>query len=196
MASLREVFDALVGEAHPDPGGLVRDSGFDLSEAAATDALVNYAHSAPVEVAEHLAGFVTAHSPVPGEPAAAEVTASDGLTLLTTAPVPLGHDPADLDEQPLGGMGSGEADDGDELDFGSGRIVPADEAAGTGAEGTAGDPAADDVPFDGGVPVPLDSAADALDFGTDTGFADPFLDTGHGTASGLDDDADDDAGAA
>ncbi len=205
MASLREVFDALVGEPHPDPGGLVRDHGFDLSEAAATDALVNYAHSAPVEVAAHLQGFVTAHSQVPGEEeVAGPPTAGDGLALLGTAPVALGHDPAELDEQQaVTGVEAGEAG-GDGWDFGAGRAAPADETAGPeigpeiGPEvGSAPVHPADasGVPIDTGGAVPPDSPADALDFGAATGFADALGDTGSDTASGLDDDAGGAAGA-
>jgi hypothetical protein len=61
----------------------------DLPNDLVSEAIVNYADTAPAEVAEHLAPFVMAHGPVPGE----GDDHADGLGLLASAPV---HDVLDL----------------------------------------------------------------------------------------------------
>jgi hypothetical protein len=97
---LREVFAELAGTASTgDPDGLLRDLPDDLI----AEAVVSYAETAPVEVAEHLAPFVSAHSAVGSESASPE----GWLDLLATAPVPV-----EADDEPDLGFGTGaEADD-------------------------------------------------------------------------------------
>lgn len=86
MASLQELFTELAGagpgSAHP--AELLRTHGFELSAAEAAQALVSFAHSAPVEVAEQLQQYVMAHGPVPLEVTAGEP--ADGLHLLAATP--------------------------------------------------------------------------------------------------------------
>ncbi len=100
---LRDVFADLVGDeaarqAHAaDPEGFLAAAGHaDLPDGLVGEAIVSYADTAPAEVAEHLAPFVMAHSPVPVEddlPAAA-LDAAHGLDLLSTAPAePVLDDP-------------------------------------------------------------------------------------------------------
>jgi hypothetical protein len=100
---LRDVFADLVGDeaarqAHAaDPDGFLAAAGHaDLPDGLVGEAIVSYADTAPAEVAEHLAPFVMAHSPVPVEddlPAAA-LDAAHGLDLLSTAPAePVLDDP-------------------------------------------------------------------------------------------------------
>lgn len=79
--------DDVARQAHAaDPAGVLGDAGHgDLPGDLVAEAIVSFADTAPFEVAEHLAPFVTAHSVVPaadGEPPAA----SAGLDLLATAP--------------------------------------------------------------------------------------------------------------
>jgi hypothetical protein len=70
-----------------EPGDALRAGGHgELPDALVAEAIVSYAGTAPAEVAEHLAPFVTGHGPVPYEdPAGLDVT--HGLDLLATAPV-------------------------------------------------------------------------------------------------------------
>src|SRR5690606_39935565 len=70
---LRDVFDELAsgGAAATGPADLrqvMAASGYDdLPDALLAEAIVNYADSAPLPVAEQLAPFVQAHSPVSGD---------------------------------------------------------------------------------------------------------------------------------
>ncbi|MBW6439561.1 hypothetical protein KZ829_38130 [Actinoplanes hulinensis] len=79
MEPLRDVFAGLAGPGSA-PGDFLRE----LPEDLVAEAVVSYADTAPVEVAEHLASFVSAHSTV-GAETAGEL---GWLELLTTAPVP------------------------------------------------------------------------------------------------------------
>ncbi len=93
---LREVFAELsagprAGSDEPaDPRRWLADHGHpDLPDGLLAEAIVSYAGSAPVEVAEHLEPFVTAHGPLPstaGEGWAAAGEGDRGLALLAAAP--------------------------------------------------------------------------------------------------------------
>jgi hypothetical protein len=88
VPSLREVFAALAGGS-ADPASALAASGHgDLPGDLVAQAIVNYADTAPVEVAEHLSPFVVAHSGVPqGVDAPAHLPdTGDGLHLLGAAP--------------------------------------------------------------------------------------------------------------
>lgn len=69
---LHDVFSELAGAAEAseragiDPAQVLRANGHeDLPDGLVAEAVVNYADTAPVEVAEHLSAFVRAHSAVP-----------------------------------------------------------------------------------------------------------------------------------
>lgn len=95
---LRDVFSELVGSADArgahaaDPAGFLAAHGHPALPAdLVSEAIVSYADTAPAEVAEHLAPFVIAHSPVPvDEPDALDglhgLNGVDGLGLLASAP--------------------------------------------------------------------------------------------------------------
>jgi hypothetical protein len=113
---LRDVFADLAGapSATGDPAALLRDQGHaGLPDELVAEAVVSYAETAPVEVAEHLAPYVTAHSAVGAEPA----PAGDWLDLLGTAPDVAGEEPAGLDDLT---PGPGKFDEVAGLDFGMG----------------------------------------------------------------------------
>lgn len=119
---LRELLADLVGDAGArqaygsDPAGYLAAHGHpDLPEPLVAEAVVSYADTAPVEVAEALAPFVAAHGPVPG----AE-QAGDWFDLLTSAET--------TDENPFDeslGTEPTTADwpDATELDFGAGAAM-------------------------------------------------------------------------
>jgi len=109
VRSLRELF-ASMSHGSTDPATALAASGHaDLPGHLVTEAIISYADSAPVEVAEHLQPYVVANSAVPapeGHPApGAEL--HDGFALLTSAPVPvdvdhqLGHEGYDVDQHSL-----------------------------------------------------------------------------------------------
>ncbi|HEY8471013.1 MAG TPA: hypothetical protein VIL37_00020 [Natronosporangium sp.] len=140
---LRDIFDELArGDHGADPAETLADGGHgDLPDQLVSEAIVSYADTAPVEVAEHLAPFVKVHSAVPaadeGEPAGE--SASDGLELLATAPEPILADgePVEPEPTPADPAETEPALAGaDALDFGFGS--GAAELSGA-AEGTAGD---------------------------------------------------------
>jgi hypothetical protein len=120
--------DALLAEAgHPQlPAGLV------------AEAVVSYADTAPIEVAEHLAPYVMAHSAVPTD-LVEDVDQPSWHEMLSGAPDPagIGHLPPDDDqpgtgiagETPHSWFGSGATHDGVDLDFGQGA-TGTDAAAG------------------------------------------------------------------
>jgi hypothetical protein len=126
---LRDVFADLIGgaSATDDPDALLRDQGHpELPDHLVAEAVVNYADTAPVEVAEHLAPYVTAHSAVGAD----EVPVDEPqawFDLLGTAPAGLdpAEEPVDIDDlapAPDGfdddaGLGT---DPGLGLDFGTG----------------------------------------------------------------------------
>lgn len=107
---LRDVFTEVSGDAGAraaDPADLLAANGHtDLPDELVAEAVVNFADTAPIEVAEHLSEYVMAHSPVPSGDPAAEVDPSSWLdtlscldTLSTAAPVAppddAGSDPTD-----------------------------------------------------------------------------------------------------
>ncbi len=155
VTSLRDLFDALRAGSVDDPAGLLRTHGFDLGDAEVAEALVTYAHTAPVEVAADLAPYVMAHSPVPLELDAAP---PDGLALLAGA----GGAVDTLDDLPdVGGAaptGPEDAPAGEDpadLDFGAGGAAgpaPADAAV-----------SVDDPTTPGDTPTTAVDAMDALD---------------------------------
>jgi hypothetical protein len=153
---LRDVFTDLTGEgatgAGTEPDELLRAQGHeDLGDDLIGEALVNFADSAPFEVAEHLAQFVMAHSPVPMiDPESAAGDLPDWVDLLASAPpvdgvAEIGDDgsagldgldaigDADDDGTDDGAAAIGHAHDGGFgldhglfLDFGHGDFGPAD----------------------------------------------------------------------
>jgi hypothetical protein len=87
--SLRELFSRLAGES-ADPHAALEAAGYgDLEPHLVDEAIVSYAHGAPVEVAEHLSPFVVAHSGVPqGDEGMHGVPdTADGLAMLSSTPV-------------------------------------------------------------------------------------------------------------
>jgi|SRR5690606_11310773 len=145
MAQARPLYDIFAGLADAAvtgaaPEEVLREAGYDLPDALVAEAIVSYAGTAPAEVAEHLAPFVTAHGPVPpADPTAATPELADGLALLASAPVP---DLADIEAEaalPQEGAASDaeEADQGTpepaadpfDLDFGGGEGPGGDEVA-------------------------------------------------------------------
>ncbi|GIF64811.1 hypothetical protein Ais01nite_28460 [Asanoa ishikariensis] len=110
---LKDVFTDLVGDPSANAAALA-GAGHDLPPDLVAEAVVSFAGSAPAEVAEHLAPFVTAHSGVPVE---SELEEPAGWAeLLATAPEPgteLDDDvPLDVPQGDHPGVG--------ELAFGSG----------------------------------------------------------------------------
>jgi hypothetical protein len=135
---LRDVFDELARGT--SPAGALADSGHqDLPDRLVSEAIVNYADTAPIEVAEHLAPFVKVHSAVPAEDSdgtdAAGLAADRGLDLLATAPDQVVSDDAGEPEPPLDYAGPADGDlsyggDPEALDFAFGS--GADEQTGEG----------------------------------------------------------------
>jgi hypothetical protein len=126
---LRDVFTDLTGEgatsAGTEPDELLRAQGHeDLGDDLIGEALVNFADSAPVEVAEHLARFVIAHSPVPLiDPASAADDLPDWVDLLSSAPAVDGV--AEIGDD--GSAGLDGLDGANDLDGGAAAIGPADD---------------------------------------------------------------------
>lgn len=82
---LKDVFTDLVGDPSAAAEALA-GAGHDLPPDLVAEAVVSFAGTAPAEVAEHLAPFVTAHSGVPAE---SELDEPAGWAeLLATAPEP------------------------------------------------------------------------------------------------------------
>jgi hypothetical protein len=172
---LRDVFADLAGAPSDDPGALLRDQGHPaLPDDLIAEAVVSYADTAPVEVAEHLAPYVTTHSAVGAGPVPADEAAADWAGLLSTAPA---GDPAAIDDQP---PAPEDVDDGIGLDFGMGAepahpVETGDDVAGHDEDAPAdllADPAGLD---DGGETVewpPAAPAADPVDDEFDDGFDD------------------------
>lgn len=143
---LHELLADLVGDpdaarAHGDPDAYLAANGHpDLPSELVAEAVVSYADTAPVEVAEHLAPYVTTHSTVPST----EQPADNWFDLLTTAPT---EDTApDLDGVPdEEAAWSPEGDPGPGLDFGTGSTDVLDEPSA---------PATDDTPETAAEPAP------------------------------------------
>jgi hypothetical protein len=89
--SLRELF-ASMSHGGADPATALAQAGHgDLPGHLVTEAIINYADAAPVEVAEHLSPYVVANSAVPapdGQPYPV-TDVQDGFSLLSTAPDPI-----------------------------------------------------------------------------------------------------------
>jgi len=94
VRSLREVF-ASFAHGSADPAAALAQAGHgDLPGHLVTEAIISYADSAPVEVAEHLSPYVVAHSAVPapeGHPHPVPEL-HEGLDLLGSAPEPVHAD--------------------------------------------------------------------------------------------------------
>lgn len=188
MESLHDVFDALAGQPDRSASEMLHDAGYgDLPPELVGDALVNYADTAPVEVAEHLAPFVTAHT----TDAAPDLDA--GLGLLSGAlsvAADLDSDLADLDGElarPDGGL----ADLDSDLDFGAGGdtadVFDAAEAFADDVDTTVSEPVPGGHLSTDDHPGNVHLSTDDVDFGAGVGEA-PDADT-------LDDfDADDTSG--
>lgn len=175
MESLHEVFDALAGQTDRSASEMLHDAGYgDLPPALVGDALVNYADTAPVEVAEHLAPFVTAHTAHITDPDAAP-DLDAGLGLLSGA-FPVAAD-LDSDLADVGGhladVGGNLADVEGDLDFGAGGDTAdvfdtaeafADDVDTTVSEPLVADePLADELPADFGAGVGEAPGVDDVD---------------------------------
>lgn len=168
---LRDVFADLTGagNAAGDPEALLRDQGHpELPEHLVAEAVVSYAETAPAEVAEHLAPYVTAHSAVGAGEAPGDEPAVGWLDLLGTAPVGAGPD-AELAAGPA-------ADAPADLD----SLAPAPDgleaAAGIGTEGIdAGGIGTEGIEVNG---IGTEGIDDVDDFGPDPALG---LDFGLGT---------------
>jgi hypothetical protein len=138
---LKDVFADLLGDAgaaRPDAAALLAASGHaHLPAHLVAEAVVNYADTAPIEVAEHLAPYVTAHSGVPvqsppGDGGVDDADPAGWADLFATAPAAdAGIDPS--------GVGV------DDLD----AVMPSDDGAQAGDSGIA---VAADVSGDADVP--------------------------------------------
>jgi hypothetical protein len=170
MESLHEVFDALAGQPDRSASEMLHDAGYgDLPPELVGDALVSYADTAPVEVAEHLAPFVTAHLGSPD----ATPDLDAGFGLLSSIPVAdadldAAELAADVAEQPAEAPFSV-----DVLDFGTGdstvdeQFDLAEQAfVDAAVETTVDEPAAVDLPeaFGEGVDVDGAGVGEAPDF--------------------------------
>lgn len=131
---LRDVFTDLLGQPGtpdgPDAASeVLHASGhLDLPDGLVAEAVVNFADTAPIEVAEQLHGFVAAHSPVPGPDLPDEPPS--WLEALTSTEVPAELDgwpePADLGPAHLTAPEGDDATDPAALDFGRGDTDTAD----------------------------------------------------------------------
>lgn len=173
---LRDLLADLVGDASArqaygaDPAGYLAEHGHpDLPEHLVAEAVVSYADTAPVEVAEALAPYVAGHGPVPDPDAH-----GDWFELLTTA-APATDDP--FDEQPAVADAPGEWSDPAELDFGAGA-PPADDLD--------HEPVPDAAPED----LPDDSEAPAPDWPVDTAPEPPIAGLPDDDTDDEDDDSD------
>lgn len=153
VRSLREVLGELAG-AGPDvdPGHALREAGHgDLPDELLSEAVASYADTSSLEVAEHLAPFVTAYRQ------AGEADPAAALDLLTHAPTP-GHPDApapipslleaevEAEAEPVEEGLTGDGPGG--LEFGLGDRT--EEASGLAPAAETGGPA----PGDEGFPTP------------------------------------------
>jgi hypothetical protein len=197
---LRDVFADLTGggAVAGDPDALLRDHGHPaLPDHLVAEAVISYADTAPVEVAEHLAPYVTAHSAVGADELPGDEPPADWLDLLGTAPADAGlaDEPGDIDDLAPALDGFGDAadlgpDPGLGLDFGTGADPAPTFDAGDGTDDHA-DAGPDDhgdvvdVPADGGLADVLPDPA-----GPDDGDAAGWLDTDDSGDPSTVDDAD------
>jgi hypothetical protein len=138
---LHDVFSGLAGTAGgAEPADVLRANGHEaLPDGLVAEAVVTYADTAPIEVAEHLSAFVAAHSPVPRTDAGIEPPA--WLDALATAPAdtdisgepdldPSVDDPATAWTGPPEDTGASvDFDDADAAGFGAGAQGPGTDAA-------------------------------------------------------------------
>jgi hypothetical protein len=170
---LKDVFTDLVGDPSAGADALAA-AGYDLPADLVAEAVVSFAGTAPAEVAEHLAPFVTANSGVPTDDAGTD----DWFDLLATAPESTAPD-LDMDEElddgavldaaPAAHAGIGE------LEFGAG--ADADGDTGTDLDAVTDDDLdADPDDFDdstvGTTDEPADEPALDLDLSGDLDDAD------------------------
>lgn len=186
---LRDVFAELSGTGHGsaldarNPDAVLADAGHpQLPAGLVAEAVVSYADTAPIEVAEHLAPYVMAHSAVPTD-VVGDVDEPHWLDVLSAAPDPAvpvvdDHPGVPVAEAPDGTtdawFGSGATDGGFDLDFGHGAAGtdasldhghgthdahPGAGGDGTGSDGTGGEP---DGPVHHGDPHALDAPLDDL----------------------------------
>lgn len=115
---LRELLADLVGDASARAGGpeayLAEHGHPDLPAELVAEAVVSFADTAPPEVAEHLAPFVTAHTAGDEDP-------GDWFGLLASAELPDDPDALDGDPEPWS-MDDFDSDPGPGLDFGAGAV--------------------------------------------------------------------------
>jgi hypothetical protein len=166
MASARplhELLGDLVGDgdaahAHGDPEAYLAAHGHpDLPPDLVAEAVVSYADTAPVDVAEHLAPYVTTHSAVPAD----EPPTDDWFGLITTAPTDdLATDP-DIDDFSDDSV-TPDHHAGPALDFGTGSVDDLDAPAADDTDGAddSQDDASDDAPDTGQAPAWADLDAD------------------------------------
>ncbi|HZN77385.1 MAG TPA: hypothetical protein VFC00_37695 [Micromonosporaceae bacterium] len=189
---LRDVFSELATAGSGGDAGEVLDAHghADLPDGLVAEAVVSYADTAPVEVAEHLAPFVMAHSAVYPEAVSGPADPAGWLDAVSTAPEPL----VDDSEADLAAPDPDAADPADAtddrtdlgLDFGLGDRDPAEfDIDSTGEIATALDTAPATV--DTGADLPVEHPVAA---GLTPAQADPtdLADTGE---TGSDGDADD-----
>lgn len=125
---LREVLADLVGDTGARTGGpeayLAEQGHAELPPELMAEAVVNFADTAPPEVAEQLAPFVTAHT-------AGQSDAGEWFDLLTSASVEAADDLDGLAEAPETWSSDFDQDPGPGLDFGTGAEIdfPASELA-------------------------------------------------------------------
>jgi hypothetical protein len=176
---LRDVFSELAatGRAVTDADAVLDAHGHaDLPDGLVAEAVVSYADTAPVEVAEHLAPFVMAHSAV--YPAAGH--AESWLDVLATAPEPLVADEA-LDSPTPVEAPALDPDPAD-LDFGTGELAATPswaDANATGAEARADmDVPVHLDPLDEYAPPATEVVSDAPDLGASDDEVDEGIDEG------------------
>ena len=184
---LKDVFAELTGDDAARADEVLAAGGHgDLPPDLVAEAVVNYADTAPVEVAEHLAPFVTAHSAVPTLDEVDDD--ADWSALLATAPaVEAGLD-ADLDPDiatdatdasDVDAPGTDDvdfgvgADDISEIDFAVEADAPDDDAS-LDAAPVEDEPAApaDDAYDEVGAPIDLSDVEGVDDDGDDVDPAD------------------------
>lgn len=144
---LHELLADLAGDgdaarAHGDPETYLAANGHpDLPPDLVAEAVVSYADTAPVDVAEHLAPYVTTHSAVPTD----EPPAQDWFGLLTTAPAEdLAPELADdMTDEPSPDL---DHDRPEALDFGAGSTAFEDDPVSSPDPDDARDADAPDAP--------------------------------------------------
>ena len=167
---LKDVFSDLVGDPSAGADALAA-AGHDLPADLVAEAVVSFAGTAPAEVAEHLAPFVTANSGVPGEGGA---ETGEWFELLATAPDP--DEVEELDDGTVLGAAPTAHGATDELEFGAGADAD-DDADDAELDATADDldefdgtgTAVDHEPLVDDPALDLDEMADDVDEDGDDG---------------------------